>query len=414
MSRESARPCLAWRASLPGIKTQVFDPRVDGAGQHVARAFRPGVGKSAGRFMLISLLAIGFGGIAGMGGAVLVRSWNSALPSERVIADAPASGSAPAPSRITTGQIATVAPTALPFDAEALQGDVAAVRVAQERLEQGLRLLPGGPAPTEALRKRLLALESGPQPIGEAQLARNAAALDARITQLEGIVADFLRLQAAANRFGGMESLGQGLRQARTDQHASGTELVALRGELDRLRQDVIASRSEAASAGRAARGALALASVSEAAQRTGPFSEAMRALSIALSENPQVQALAVLAVQGAPSRPELLASFAPLDARLDQAVRAESAGPSVLGQMQAVIARQVSVKPVAPKGVPQGPLDSARLAIARGDLAGAVGALGQLDGRAAQEARLWLDGARRRLEIEGRLAAIRAELAKG
>lgn len=399
---------------MPAIKTHAFAARVDGAGPIAARASRPGIGKNVRGYVLISLLAVGFGTFAGMGGAMLAGRWDLSLPAERVIADAPASGLASAPSRIAAGQANTAAPIALPFDAEAMQRDIAAVRAAQERLELGLRLLPGGPAPTEALRKRLAALESGPQPVGEAQLARNAAALEARITQLEGIIADFLRLQAAANQHGGMESLAQGLSEARKGQRAAGIELAALRGELDRLRQDVIVSRSEAASAGRAARGALALASVSEAAQRTGPFPEAMRALSIALPENPQVQALAVLAAQGAPSRPELLASFAPLAARLDQAVRAQSGGPSVLGQMQAVIARQVSVKPVAPKGVPQSPLDSARLAIAKGDLAGAAGALGQLEGRAAQEARLWLDGARRRLEIESRLAAIRAELAKG
>lgn len=399
---------------MPAIKTHAFAPGANGAGASAARFAGQGGGKTARGFILIGLLATGFGGLAGISGAMLAGRWNGSLSAEHSVSDAPASRFAPAPSGIAAGQPAPEVPAALPFDAEAMQREITAVRAAQERLEQGLRLLPGGPAPTEVLRKRLAALESGPQPVGEALLARNAAALEARIAQLEAIIADFLRLQASANRHGGMESLAQGLSEARAGQRASGTELAALRGELDRLRQDVIASRSEAASAGRAARGAFALASVSEAAQRTGPFPEAMRALSIALPDHAQVKALAILAVQGAPSRPELLASFAPLEARLDQALRAQSGGPSVLGQMQAVIARQVSVKPVSPKVAPQSPLDSARLAIAKGDLAGASGALGQLEGRAAQEARLWLDGARRRLEIEGRLAAIRAELAKG
>ncbi len=348
----------------------------------------------------VALLAGALGGFGGRAVTGQLSQHDAALTTPANLTAQPILATAQAPALAAAGPSAA-------FDPAPLRAEIAGLRAQQERLELGLRLLPGGPAATDALRKRLAALESGPQPVGEARLARNAAALEARITQMEGIIADFLRLQAAANRHGGMESLAQGLSEARAGQRASGTELA-------NLRADVIASRSEAASAGRAARGALALAAASEAAQRTGPFVEAMRALSAALPGDPQVQALAALSVQGAPSHAELQASFGAVDARVEQKLRVEASGQGLLGHMQAALSQQVSVTPVAPKGAPRTPLDTARSLIAKGDLAGTVTALTLLEGPAAQEARGWLDGARRRLDIDARLAAIRAELVKG
>lgn len=370
-------------------------------------------------------LALVFGATAGALSGAFVGAWRLESNAVRTVPALAAPGipaQGPAPESAQAG-LPSVAAGPTESELASMREELAALRAQQQRLELGLKLLPGGPPQTEALRKRLAALEAAPAQDDEAQSARNAAARDLRLAVLEQSIADFERLQAAAARQGGVDALGQRLAGVRTgltqlEQRAAtwapATDLAAARAEIAALRAEVIASRSEAASAGRAARGAFAVAAVAEAAQRSGPFIEAMRALSASFPQDRHVQALAGLANQGAPSRADLLASFAAMDARVDQKLRAQSAGHGLFGQMQAALSQQVSVKSVGPKGVVRTPLDSARALIANGDVAGAVGALDLLTGPAAQEAQAWLDGARRRIEIDARLAAIRAELVKG
>jgi len=196
--------------------------------------------------------------------------------------------------------------------------------------------------------------------------------------------------------------------------HAAIAQTEALQAQLTSLKAEVSANAEAALAAGASARAAFALAALTEAAARGGPFQPAFQTLADALPGDADVAALGRLAPVGAPSREELQARFATLERELDRALRQQAAGSGLIGGVQAVLAEQVSVRPAEARDTPADRLEAAAAAVNRGDLAQAERLLRALEGKAATLAQPWLDGARRRLEIESRLAAVRAKLSKG
>ncbi|MCW5724265.1 MAG: hypothetical protein KIS81_04840 [Maricaulaceae bacterium] len=161
-------------------------------------------------------------------------------------------------------------------------------------------------------------------------------------------------------------------------------------------------ARGEGADAARtlAAR-TLALMALSEAASGTGSFEAERAALARLWRGQPDIEALAAYARAGAPDRDTLAASF-PGDA-----VR-EAAGPS------RVFFGLIELRRSGPGEAADGPRALAALAEARlnaGDLPGAVSAAERLEDDALAAAQAWLLQAQARLEIDRRVAALRAAL---
>ena len=109
-----------------------------------------------------------------------------------------------------------------------------------------------------------------------------------------------------------------------------------------------------------------------------------------------------------------MLFRSAALEPALQKALLRQAAGGGILGEMQAAIAGQVSVRRLDAADAPQAQLEQAAAALARGDLAGGLGIVSRWQGEPAKIAADWRDAARRRMDLESRLARIRARLAEG
>lgn len=328
--------------------------------------------------------------------------------------EAAAAGPAPTPApSIAARPAAATAPLAASFDPAPLQRDIAEIREALAELERATRLLPGAPA-GEALRKRLESLEAAPRPNGPEQAARNLGALNERVAAMEGLAAERDRTLTAIQRHLKELDASYARLSGLLAERASAAEVQSLRAELTGLKGSVAANATQALAAGEAARAAFALAALSEAAQRSGPFPEQHKALAAALPQDADVAALAPLARVGAPSIADLQGRFASLETELDRALRQQEAGSGLIGGMQAMLAEQVSVRRANARETSSDRLEAASAAVQHGDLAQAEQVLGAFTGKPAAIAQPWLDGVRRRLEIEARLAAIRAKLSKG
>jgi hypothetical protein len=190
--------------------------------------------------------------------------------------------------------------------------------------------------------------------------------------------------------------------------------LAAMSDQVARLQADTDTIRAQSESAALAARAAFAVAAAAEAARASGPFEQAYATLETILPGDPNIVALAPLARAGAPSRQELRDQFTGLESRIVRAARITAAGSGFWGQLQAFLAQFVTVRRTGESDTPTGMVERASARLENDDIAGAVAELSRLTGPAAQVAGPWIQRARARLEIDARLAAIRAELSRG
>lgn len=171
-------------------------------------------------------------------------------------------------------------------------------------------------------------------------------------------------------------------------------------------------ARLEAASgkADAAAVRALAAASLSVAAQSSAPFGADLAAFERLAPDDPDLRALAPLAALGAPSREQLGAAFPALASDAAAAVAAPSQDAGLLARFGAMIGRVIIVRRVGPDapGV-DGVLYRAQTEAAAGDLEAALAALRALPAPAAAPLHGWIAAAERRVEIDRRIAAVRA-----
>jgi hypothetical protein len=159
-----------------------------------------------------------------------------------------------------------------------------------------------------------------------------------------------------------------------------------------------------------AAAEALAAAALSTAAQGSAPFDQDVAAYERLAPGDPDLRALAPLAVQGAPSRAALAAALPDLAGQAAEAAHAPPARASFARRLWAAISKVVilrRVDPAAP-GV-DGALTRAEDAAAAGDLAAAVRELDSLPRTARAPLADWLAAAQRRIEIDARIEALRA-----
>jgi hypothetical protein len=165
-----------------------------------------------------------------------------------------------------------------------------------------------------------------------------------------------------------------------------------------------------------AAAAALAVSTAAEAAANAGPFVRELDQVARLLPNSADLAALRELAVNGAPTRADLVATF---PAAADQAVvraRAPAEGEGVLAKVTHALAALVSIRRVdrlTGPGVDPA-LARAERKLNRGDLAGALKELGGLPAPAREAMADWRTGAERRAAIDGRISAIRASALRG
>lgn len=380
-------------AILLGVDTR--EPRLEPIEAEFAEPARAGTRPG---WPAVAALSLGLGLIGGAAGGFGVAQ----LAPRRLEVAA-------APSPPTTSPVRTQADV----DLAPLQATVAALQARQADFEQAMLdlNLEGERARLESHGRRLAVLEAAPPRAEAEQLAVAVAALQERLRAAEAEAGQARAAIRELRRLEGRVAANAAALEAKAAQ----TEADALRLELAAAQQAADAADVRAGEALARARLAFAFTALAEAAQSGAPFPEAHANLARGLPASPHVAALAPLAQTGAPSRAELAGSFAATAGAVERALRQQqSAGAGLFGQVQAALADQVSVRPVEAKGLPQSRLEQARAALSQQNLAEAAAALSLLSGPAAEAAKPWLDAARRRLEIERRLGAIRTELSEG
>jgi len=263
--------------------------------------------------------------------------------------------------------------------------------------------------------------EPGVQPASASIPAPNAGALEQRLAAIESVVN--MPLAEAATASGGdpantaarVFAIQAGLRDVQTQLQTipSSTQIAGLTSEVQRMQQALPAIEANSRSAAEAARAAFAVAAAAEASRSSGPFEQAYASLQALLPNDPNVVALAPLARTGAPTRNELRDRFLDIEVDIIRAARQSQAGAGFWGRIQAALAQWVTVRRRGEGDTPAGVVERAEARLAADDLAGAIQELSRLSGPAAQVAAPWLRDARKRLDIDTRLAAIRTELSR-
>lgn len=165
-----------------------------------------------------------------------------------------------------------------------------------------------------------------------------------------------------------------------------------------------------------AAGAALAAATLSDAARTARPFAEALAGLERVLPQSSDLRALGQLAQDGAPTRAGLAAEFESLSGRAAVAARDPGRGADFLARLRHALSSIVSIRQV---GSTQGASPDAVLArtqklLDEGDIDGALAATGGLPAPAQTVLAPWRAAAERRVEIDRRIAAIRADALAG
>jgi hypothetical protein len=159
-----------------------------------------------------------------------------------------------------------------------------------------------------------------------------------------------------------------------------------------------------------AAAQALAASSLSVAAEGAAPFDRDLAAFERLAPEDPDMRALAPLAVRGAPSRATLAATLPDFATAAVVAVREPARNAGFLSKLWALFGRVVIVRKVDPAGPGvDGALAQAQGQASAGDLEGAVRTLQRLPPAAQAQLAEWTAQADRRIEIDQRIAAVRA-----
>jgi hypothetical protein len=159
-----------------------------------------------------------------------------------------------------------------------------------------------------------------------------------------------------------------------------------------------------------AAAGALAAASLSDAAAKPAPFAADLAAVARVIPGSPDAAALAMLAPQGAPTRPALAAELGARGAEVSTAARAPGKNASFMDRALYAVARVVSLRRIDVEATgADAILARAERAADDGDLEGAVRDLDALPDQAKASLAPWRDKAERRIQIDEHIAGLRA-----
>lgn len=253
---------------------------------------------------------------------------------------------------------------------------------------------------------------------GETTTPESASDLNRRLAAIEAIINAPLATATSEGDSGTAArvfAIQSGLRdvEARLGQMPSSAEVAALVAEVRRLQEELPAVAAEARTAAVAARASYAVVAASEASSSSGPFVQAHAALATLLPNDANVAALEPLARTGAPTRLELRDRFEQLDNEIIRAARRSQAGAGFWGRIQAALAQWIVIRRAGGGDTPEGVVERAEDYLAAGRLDAAIQELNRLTGEPRRVADPWIADARRRLEIDTRIAAIRQELSR-
>lgn len=160
----------------------------------------------------------------------------------------------------------------------------------------------------------------------------------------------------------------------------------------------------------RAAAAAVAAAALADAAQDSRPFVGELASLERAMPGDRVIEALRPLAETGAPTRAALAAEFPEVASRAALAARAPGEDASFLARAGHALSSLVTLRRVddLSGGSPDAVLARAERRVLDGDLAGAVEQLRALPASTQAATAAWRERARRRLEIERAVGALR------
>ncbi|MBQ1543212.1 hypothetical protein C5708_06435 [Caulobacter sp. CCUG 60055] len=189
-----------------------------------------------------------------------------------------------------------------------------------------------------------------------------------------------------------------------TPAFADSAGLAALSARVDRMETGQRRAVNAAAAS-------LAAAALSQGAQTSRPFVDELSALDRLLPDSADVRALRALAETGAPTRAALAAEFGDVAARAAVAARAPAQGSEWLARVTQTLAAIFTIRRVDRTSG-----DSLDAVLARaerdiddGDLEGGVAELDRLPAGARDAAAGWRAKAQRRIEIDRRVAGVRA-----
>jgi hypothetical protein len=167
--------------------------------------------------------------------------------------------------------------------------------------------------------------------------------------------------------------------------------------------------------ADQSAAAALAAATLSDAAQSSGPFDADLVPFQRLMPASADLRALGPLAAQGAASRADLAAELPPLASMASAAAHAPGKDGGLLSHVAAFVGRVVIVRRIDPNasGV-DGVLARAESQAGAGDLEGALSTLDRLSPQARAPLATWMASAQRRIEIDRHVANLRAQALAG
>lgn len=236
-----------------------------------------------------------------------------------------------------------------------------------------------------------------PAAVAAAQSAISLEPLRADMAGLSG------RLTAIETRLAALDPTGTG-----------GAIIAALQAEIATLKVTVADLQGKIAHTPSPAT-TFAVISLAEAANRNGAFMPEFEAVRAALPFLPEVAALEPLARKGAPTRALLGERFnllAPIIRAGDVKAKEET---GLVGWFRNLFAKAIKVK-VKEENNPNAPemvLARAKTKLDGGELSGAIDEL-KLIANPPKELQDWLIGANARLEIEGKIAALRGAIERG
>lgn len=187
---------------------------------------------------------------------------------------------------------------------------------------------------------------------------------------------------------------------------------IAPAADIERLDGRIAALEATQQSVADAAAAALAVSTLSDAAEGSRPFAEELAGLQRVLPVSPSLRALDPLARLGAPTRAGLAVQFGNLAGRAASAARNPGADADLFARIRYALSSIVSIRHVGSiKGsTPDAILARAQVLLDEGDVEGAVAALEGLPDPSREVLAPWFAAANRRIEIDRHVASVRAD----
>ena len=179
--------------------------------------------------------------------------------------------------------------------------------------------------------------------------------------------------------------------------------------EVARLDARIADLEGQGTRASRAATAALAASSIIEASQGSRPFAGELAGLRALAPDLDELVGLERLAQAGAPSRVALAMSFPEFAARAVRRARKPAEHAPLSERIAYGAARFVTVRQLDAASGPDADISAAEKALQDGDVARALTRLQRLPPAAQEALAPWRQGAERRAEIDGAVAALRA-----